>query len=282
MPGSFSSTWRAESRRLDLETCAVELVTAKSLNRHRFFYEGDRALIAIGLSGERRGGETRTRHFQSSHRALGGYVMALPAGERLDGWSEPATRCSWLILYLRDDYQLAGGLSLSTLLNRPYMRTNAFELVSLARRAQMFMARGSDYLAPYLQSLVTLILLDEDDDAAAPADPTDGPLGKSRIERIKRYVDAQTPGTVTVSDLASELDMSPDGFIRAFRRTYGVTPHQYLLTRRLAAAGSLLRTTDHSLTQIAMETGFATSSHFSAAFRAEFGLTPSQYRLARR
>lgn len=76
--------------------------------------------------------------------------------------------------------------------------------------------------------------------------------------------------------------MSPDGFIRAFRRTYGVTPHQYLLSRRLAAAGQLLRTTDRSLTHIAMETGFASSSHFSAAFRGEFGLAPSQYRQARR
>ncbi|MDH7794150.1 MULTISPECIES: hypothetical protein [unclassified Beijerinckia] len=80
MTGSFSSTWQAQSQRLDLGACTVELVTARSLNRHRFFYEGERALVAIGLSGERRGGETRTRHFSSSHRALGGYVMALPAG----------------------------------------------------------------------------------------------------------------------------------------------------------------------------------------------------------
>lgn len=282
MIGSFSSTWKAQSQRLDLGACIVELVTAKSLDRHRFVYEGERALVAIGLSGERRGGETRTQHFSSSHRALGGYVMALPAGERLEGWSEPASRYSWLILYLRPDYQLGGGLALQELLNRPYVRTNAFELVSLARRAQMLMARGSDHLAAYLQSLITLILLDEDDDVAVPTDPIDGPLGKSRIDRIRRYVDARAPGTVTVSDLAGELDMSPDGFIRAFRRTYGVTPYQYLLTRRLAAAGMLLRSTDHSLTRIAMETGFASSSHFSAAFRTEFGLTPSQYRLARR
>ena len=208
--------------------------------------------------------------------------MALPAGERLEGWSEPASRCSWLILYLGPDYRLAEGLKLESTLNRPYMRTNAFEFVSLARRVQMLMARQSDSLGPYLQSLVSLILLGEDDDAAAPPDPVDGPLGKRRIGKIRRYIESQPPGTVSIGDLAAQVDMSADGFIRLFRRTYGVTPHQYLLAKRLDAAGSLLRRTDYSLTRIAMETGFASSSHFSTVFRSQFGLTPTQYRDARR
>jgi AraC-like DNA-binding protein len=282
MNDAFLSTWRAESQRLDLGSCVVEVVTTKSLSRHRFSYEGERAMIAIGLAGERAGGETRTRFASSSHRALEGYVMALPAGEHLEGWSEPATRCSWLILYLSSDYRLADGLALNSLLNRPYIRTNAFEFVLLARRAQILMARRAPGLAAYLQSLVSLILLGEDDDAAAPPDPIDGPLGKRRIARIKRHLETHAPGSVSVADLAALVAMSTDGFIRLFRRTYGVTPHQYLLSKRLDAAGGLLRQTDHALTRIAMETGFASSSHFSAAFRNEFGLTPTEYRRARR
>ena len=57
-------------------------------------------------------------------------------------------------------------------------------------------------------------------------------------------------------------------------------PHRYLLQQRVARARELLRASNLALTDIALQLGFASHSHFSTAFRSETGLPPSEYRRA--
>jgi len=56
-----------------------------------------------------------------------------------------------------------------------------------------------------------------------------------------------------VPALARAAHLSPAHFSREFRRTFGETPHQYLLTRRLERAAALLRTTDHTVLEVCLD-----------------------------
>lgn len=98
---------------------------------------------------------------------------------------------------------------------------------------------------------------------------------------VEGLIDARLHEPLTSSTLASSLGMGVVRFVREFKRTFAATPHQYLHQRRLARAREMMLATDATLTTIAVETGFASHSHFSTAFRAEMGMSPSHYRRTR-
>jgi AraC-like DNA-binding protein len=98
--------------------------------------------------------------------------------------------------------------------------------------------------------------------------------------RAKDLVDARYAAPLTVRELAGAAGLSPSHFSREFRRTFGETPHQYLLTRRLERAAHLLRCTDRSVADICMEVGWSSVGSFTTTFRRIHGTTPLAYRAA--
>jgi AraC-like DNA-binding protein len=98
--------------------------------------------------------------------------------------------------------------------------------------------------------------------------------------RAKDLVDARYREPLDVAALAAAARLSPAHFSREFRRAFGETPHQYLLTRRLERAAALLRTTDLSVTEICLAVGLRSLGSFTTSFRRAFGLPPSAYREA--
>jgi AraC-like DNA-binding protein len=98
--------------------------------------------------------------------------------------------------------------------------------------------------------------------------------------RAKDLADARYPEPLTVADLATEAGLSPSQFSREFRRAYGETPHQYLLTRRLERAAALLRTTDHSVADICMAVGWQSVGSFTTSFTRIHGVSPLACRAA--
>ncbi|WP_031214341.1 helix-turn-helix transcriptional regulator, partial [Mesorhizobium sp. LSJC255A00] len=67
-------------------------------------------------------------------------------------------------------------------------------------------------------------------------------------------------------------------FWRAFKQSTGMTPHAFIAQRRLEQAADMLRSTSLSATEIAMECGFGSSSHFTTAFKRAFGAVPTEFR----
>jgi AraC-like DNA-binding protein len=98
--------------------------------------------------------------------------------------------------------------------------------------------------------------------------------------RAKDLVDARYFEALTVADLAAAATMSPSHFSRAFSATFGESPHQYLLTRRLERAAALLRTSDWSVTAICFAVGWRSVGSFTTSFSRVFGLAPVAYRAA--
>ena len=78
--------------------------------------------------------------------------------------------------------------------------------------------------------------------------------------------------------MARAAGLSSAHFSREFRRTFGESPHQYLLTRRLERAATLLRTTDWSVARICLAVGIQSQGTFTTTFRTHFGRTPTAYR----
>ena len=97
---------------------------------------------------------------------------------------------------------------------------------------------------------------------------------------VEALIDAALQEPPSAAALAAKTGIGLNRFLREFKVTFEATPHQYLQQRRLARALELLRSTDASLTTVALETGFASHSHFAAAFRAALGITPNAYRRA--
>jgi AraC-like DNA-binding protein len=98
--------------------------------------------------------------------------------------------------------------------------------------------------------------------------------------RAKDIVDARYREPLDVPALARAAHLSPAHFSREFRRTFGETPHQYLLTRRLERAAALLRNTDRPVIDICLDVGLRSVGSFTTSFGRAYGLSPTAYREA--
>jgi AraC-like DNA-binding protein len=117
------------------------------------------------------------------------------------------------------------------------------------------------------------------------ADREERPLSSNERDR-KRAVDAahwlesRAHEAVDLERAASEAGQSPFHFLRLFSRTLGVTPHQYLVRARLRRAARLLVDPERSITDVALDVGFADLSNFIRTFRRAAGVSPSAFRRA--
>ena len=96
--------------------------------------------------------------------------------------------------------------------------------------------------------------------------------------RAKDLVDARYREPLDVPTLARAARLSPAHFSREFRRAFGETPHQYLLTRRLERAAALLRNTDRSVADICLTVGLRSVGSFTTSFGRAYGVSPTAYR----
>jgi AraC-like DNA-binding protein len=105
------------------------------------------------------------------------------------------------------------------------------------------------------------------------------PLPPARhLLRAKDLIDARYRESLDVPTLARAAHLSPAHFSREFRRAFGETPHQYLLTRRLERAAALLRNTDRTVADICLVVGLRSVGSFTTSFTRTYGLSPTAYR----
>jgi AraC family transcriptional regulator len=107
------------------------------------------------------------------------------------------------------------------------------------------------------------------------------PCAMRRVEELisDRLGTAETPA-LSIVELATSAGLSVHHFIRAFKRSTGNTPHQYVMARRIECAMDLLGGPEGSVAEVAHSVGYASPSHFVASFRRRMGVTPGTYRAA--
>jgi AraC-like DNA-binding protein len=98
--------------------------------------------------------------------------------------------------------------------------------------------------------------------------------------RAKDLADARYVEPLGVDDMARAAGLSRAQFSREFRRTFGESPHAYLLTRRLERAAALLRMTDRSVAEICFTVGLQSVGSFTTSFTRTYGMSPTAYRAA--
>jgi AraC-like DNA-binding protein len=112
---------------------------------------------------------------------------------------------------------------------------------------------------------------------AVEGPPFVGILAPWQVRRITDWVCAHMNGPVAIADLAGLVNLSPSHFARMFQRTLGMTPHRWLLTRRIERAKTLLKGS-LPLAEVASTCGFVDQSHFTKIFRGLEGVTPGAWR----
>ena len=114
---------------------------------------------------------------------------------------------------------------------------------------------------------------------ALQAFPSSGAgLQRYKLRRVMAYVDARIGGPISLDDLANVAGVSRFHFHRQFRKSVGVTPHEYVLRARIERAKGLLTASDLTVGEVSGAVGFADQSHFSNIFRKLTAMTPRSFR----
>jgi AraC-like DNA-binding protein len=159
-----------------------------------------------------------------------------------------------------------------------------FKAVSCALREEREDAEQS------IERVAMLLRLDEPDVSETVASPTPDPstagpvrsgLAPWQMRKAKMHIELNLGGKVSTQDLATIAGLSPFHFSRAFRNSFGDSPHRYLLRRRIEFSQGLMLSTKDSLAEIALNCGLVDQAHFGKLFRRLVGESPGAWRRAR-
>jgi len=117
---------------------------------------------------------------------------------------------------------------------------------------------------------------------AGPAPPQPTGLATWQERRAKELMSDAVDPNISLRRLADECGLSVSHFVRAFRKSTGLPPHQWQLRLRIERATTLMMKSEMPLSQVALDCGFADQSHFTRVFARAIGATPSAWRKANR
>ncbi|WP_225780941.1 AraC family transcriptional regulator [Xenophilus sp. Marseille-Q4582] len=158
----------------------------------------------------------------------------------------------------------------------PFIEQLAIELLELARHDAGF----SDGLhADAIARLLVLHLLRRHGTRVRSGGPVERTerLADARIRHVRDLIESALDEDLSLARLAGEAGIGSHAFSAAFTRAMGMTPHRYVLQRRIEKAKRLLREGTLPMVDVALQTGFSSQSHLTTAFRQATGVTPRAY-----
>jgi AraC family transcriptional regulator len=240
--------------------------------------------------GERDDGETRVEGLPTSTlRDFSGRLSFVPRGHKFSGWQMPRVLSQVTYFYIDPNGPLLDPeLRFAETEFQPRL---FFQDRDLYRIASKLKAQPDDE-APgrrqYAESLSILLAHEllrlnngaRDATHATTHDATyvRGGLAARQRKQISDYVEEHLAENVPLATLADVAKLSPFHFARAFKESFGMPPHRYLTSRRVARAKTLLADPATSVTQVGVAVGFGDTSAFTTAFRRHTGVTPTSYR----
>jgi AraC-like DNA-binding protein len=172
----------------------------------------------------------------------------------------------------------AAGLNNCLGLQDPVMHGLATALLDPVEQANERSALFIDHIALAFHAHAT----DVYGNSAARAHPVSGGLSTWQLRHALDFMVAHLGGDPTIAQLAQECGLSSGYFARAFRRTLGAAPHQWLMRKRIERAQELMSFGGLDLADVAIACGFVDQSHFTRVFAKHKGSAPGQWRRTNR
>jgi AraC family transcriptional regulator len=101
-----------------------------------------------------------------------------------------------------------------------------------------------------------------------------------QASRVQEYIERNLAQAIKVSDLSARVSRTEAHFSRAFKQSFGLSPHAYVLRRRIELASHLMIESSAPLSQIALKCGFTDQAHLCKQFKKHTGATPAAWRRA--
>ncbi len=184
-----------------------------------------------------------------------------------------------------------------------YDATVMFDLESLEARLEHHVSRSRGeaprlrYAEPRIWTLVNMLVAIPQDDSSyqlygdsltaaifaiafesRETNAHSGTLAPWQLNRVVEYMKLRLPRQVELQELASLVGLSQWHFARAFKASMGTSPYQWQLAARLKEARHLLLTTEHTIEDVAVATGFSDYMHLIRQFRKKIGMPPATWR----
>jgi AraC family transcriptional regulator len=156
----------------------------------------------------------------------------------------------------------------------PQLETIALSFLSELRSDGL----GGKVYAESLANILVVHLLRHHSSVKLPSVSRHIGLPQTTLSQVIAYIEEHLTKNLSLSDIAAQAHLSPYHFARLFKTSTGLSPHQYVIHRRIDRAKLLLFTTSWSFTTIAHAVGFASESHLALHFKRLTGLTPKHAR----
>jgi transcriptional regulator GlxA family with amidase domain len=105
-----------------------------------------------------------------------------------------------------------------------------------------------------------------------------GGLAAWQARRTLAYIEANLAWKIDIGDLANAVSLSRSHFSRAFKRSFGFSPMEYVVVRRVERAKAMIGGTREPLAEVALACGFADQPHLNRRFRDIVGISPGRWR----
>jgi AraC family transcriptional regulator len=263
----------------------AETIQVISHEHFEYGFKHDYHLLVAIEHGTRYDGELLVEGLPTSTvRSCSHKLILIPAGRRFYGWQEPQQLTRSICVYI--DPRTAAvdpdcRFDEVDLQARMLFENSGLWQTITKLKAQIGSGDPASRLyAEALGGVLSHELLSLNGTSPPSRQNHRGGLAGWQQRRITDFVEEHLAEDISLDALSGLVRLSSYHFARAFKRSFGEPPHRYWTERRIDRGKTLLANPHASITEVALDVGFATPSSFSAAFRRITGQTPRDYRRA--
>jgi AraC family transcriptional regulator len=240
-------------------------------------------LIASETAGRYDGEITVDGMPKSKIRQLSRKLSFIPAGHHIHGWKKPSAPAGAVYFYLDPHGPLVDPeLRFAETDFKPRLFFFDRDLWETAMKLKTQVENGGAGGRQYVEALSVALAheLVRVNDGRSVELALRGGLAGWQQKRVSDYIEENVAEEISLATLAGLVQLSPYHFSRAFKRSFGMPPHRYHVSRRVERAKDMLAGRELSVTEIAFKVGFGEGSSLTDAFRKFTGRTPIDYRRA--
>lgn len=257
----------------------TESIYAPSGSRIEFRFDAPLHLLVMYEEGARREGETLIAGLvPSTLRNFGDKLTFVPAGHAYYERHEISTATRIIFIYL-DPAKLQRSCDACGYVPRAFFEDSVLWETAAKLKSAVEGRQGGTLYSEALAAVLAHELPRSDREPGRTCSPVSrGGLTGWQMRAVTGYIEQHVSEQISLDTLAQLARLSQHHFCRAFKRSLGISPHQYLVQRRIERAKALLADRENSITHVALILGYSQASAFSLAFRKTTGRSPREFR----